>query len=125
MATGLMDTNILVDVLRSYPLAINWLTGQRQLGVTRAVYLELLEGAENKREQHRALNLVKRFELVEMVEADFGWATRQLIKFGLSHSIDAFDCLIAAPAHRLQLPLHTRNLKHMTPLLGALAQEPY
>jgi len=35
------------------------------------------------------------------------------------------DCLIAAAAFRLQVPLHTRNLKHFAPLLGELAQEPY
>jgi hypothetical protein len=35
------------------------------------------------------------------------------------------DCLIAAPSHRLNVPLYTMNLKHFTPLLGALAVRPY
>jgi predicted nucleic acid-binding protein len=53
------------------------------------------------------------------------WAREKLLKHRLSHNIDAFDCLIAAPSYRLQFPLYTRNLKHFTPLLGKLAQQPY
>lgn len=34
-------------------------------------------------------------------------------------------CLIAAPSARLKIPLFTRNLKHLVPLLDALAVEPY
>lgn len=35
------------------------------------------------------------------------------------------DCLIAAPAQRLGVPLYTRNLKHFSPLLGDLAVMAY
>ena len=125
MVKALLDTNILVDLLRRYSSAENWLEGESDLGVTRAVWLEVLQGVENGVEQQRAIRLLRDFELVELTTADFEWATQQLIKFGLSHGIEAFDCLIAAPAHRLQLPLYTRNLKHLAPLLGALAQRPY
>ncbi len=125
MVKALLDTNILVDFLRRYTLAEDWLEGESDLGVTRAVWLEVLQGVHNGTEQRRAIRLLKDFEIVELTTADFEWATQQLIKFGLSHGIEAFDCLIAAPAHRLQLPLYTRNLKHFTPLLGKLAEEPY
>ncbi len=125
MVKALLDTNILVDFLRRYALAEDWLEGKSDLGVTRAVWLEVLQGVQNGAEQRRAIRLLKDFELVELTTSDFEWATKQLIKFGLSHSIEAFDCLIAAPAHRLQLPLYTRNLKHFTPLLGKLAEKPY
>jgi predicted nucleic acid-binding protein len=45
--------------------------------------------------------------------------------FTLSHGVGIMDCLIASVSYRLQVPLYTRNLKHFTPLLGALAQTPY
>lgn len=35
------------------------------------------------------------------------------------------DCLIAASAHRLQLPLYTANRKHFDPLLSGLVRQPY
>lgn len=50
---------------------------------------------------------------------------RQIMKFGISHNVGVIDCLIAAPAHRLKLPLYTTNLKHFTPILGALAVRLY
>ncbi|MEZ4670167.1 MAG: hypothetical protein R3E39_19855 [Anaerolineae bacterium] len=50
---------------------------------------------------------------------------KQLFRLRLSHNVDSFDFLIAALAHRLQLPLYTRNLKHFGPLLGGLAVVAY
>ena len=122
---ALLDSNIVVDLLRKHQPAEVWLKTQFNLGVTRSVWLETLEGAENLAEQQRVMTLLNDFELIELTVSDLEWATRQLIKYRLSHNIDAFDCLIAAPAFRLQLPLYTRNLKHFTPLLGSLAQQPY
>lgn len=89
------------------------------------VWFEVVDGAENKSDQQKATTLLKDFELVETTTVDFEWAAAQFLRFRLSHNVDWFDCLIAAPCHRLQLPLYTRNLKHFTPLLGGLAQQPY
>lgn len=65
------------------------------------------------------------FERVEVLAPDFDWAVAGLLKYGLSHNVGALDCLIASVNQRLQVPLYTRNLKHFTPLIGALAQSPY
>ena len=125
MVSALLDSNILVDVLRTHEPAEMWLREQNDLAVSRAVWLEILEGAETRNEQQRAITLLNDFQLIELTVSDFDWATQQLIKHHPGNAVDAFDCLIAAPSHRLQLPLFTRNLKHLTPLLGTLAQEPY
>lgn len=125
MVAGLLDTAILVDMLRGYTPAEQWLAQQAQLGITRIVYLEILDGVLNKAEQRRALALLQRFDRIELTTADLEWATQQLIRYRLSHNIGMMDCLIAAPSHRLSLTLFTRNLKHFTPLLGDLAQKPY
>jgi predicted nucleic acid-binding protein len=85
----------------------------------------LLEGAENKQKQLRAIILLKRFTLVPMTDTDMAWAVEKMTRFGLSHNVDAFDCLIASVHPRLNLPLYTRNLKHFTPLIGPLAISPY
>ena len=125
MVVALLDTNVVVDLLNDYPPAIQWFSVQSDLALTRSVWLEVIEGVENKIEMQQTTAFLDRFGLVELTVSDFDWATRQLIKYRLSHNIDAFDCLIAAPSYRLQLPLYTRNLKHFAPLLGKLAQEPY
>ena len=125
MASGLIDTNIIIDVLRGYQPAIQWIQSQQQLVFPRMVYLEVIAGCRTKVEQGTALRFLKRFDLVEFTDSDFVWATDQLIKFKLSHNAGINDCLIAAPAFRLQLPLYTQNVKHFQPLLGTLAVKPY
>jgi predicted nucleic acid-binding protein len=125
MVKALVDTSVIVDMIRGYLPAQNWYLSQSDLGLSRGVWLEVMEGVENSRAQRDALKLLRRFELVELTTADTIWATQQLITFYLSHNIDAFDCLIASASFRLQLPLYTRNLKHFTPLIGSLAQRPF
>ncbi len=125
MVAALLDTNIIVDLLRKYKPAENWLATQSDLAVTRVVWLEILEGIQNQTQQQRTITLLNDFELVEFTVSDFDWAVRQMMRFRLSHNVDAFDCLIAAPAHRLQIPLLTHNVKHFSPMLGSLAQQPY
>jgi predicted nucleic acid-binding protein len=102
---------------------VGWL--DNAMAVTRAVWLDVLQGVENNQEQGRATTLLNDFELIELTVSDFDWATRQLLRLRLSHNVDAFDCLIAAPSYRLQLPLYTRNMKHFAPMLGKLAIKPY
>lgn len=125
MVNALVDTSVVIDLLRGYPPAQAWYLQQVDLGVSRAVWLEALEGSQNRQEQRHALKLLKRFYTDEITESDSIWATNQLIRLNLSHNIDAFDCLIAASAHRLNVTLYTRNLKHFVPLIGGLAQQPY
>lgn len=123
--TGLLDTAVLVDLLRSHPPAGAWLAGQSALGVSPVVWLEVIEGASDSRAQKRAVKLLRHFDLVDILPADFDWAIRQALRLRLSHNVGMMDCLIASIAHRLGLPLYSRNLKHFAPLLGGLARVPY
>lgn len=125
MVNGLLDTTVLVDLLRAYPPAGDWLSKQVSLGVSPVVWLEIIEGAEDKRAQVRAIGLLQRFERVEVLTEDFDWAIQQALRFKLSHSINMTDCLIASTVRRLNVPIFTSNLKHFEPLLGELAQKPY
>lgn len=125
MVSGLLDTSILVDVARGYAPAQIWINQQDNLGVTRIVWLELLQGAPNKQAEALSLRLLKRFVIQTTSESDLEWAVEAVLKTHLSHNVGALDALIAAPSHRLQIPLYTRNLKHFTPILGHLAQQPY
>jgi predicted nucleic acid-binding protein len=125
MVTALVDTSVIIDLLRGYPAAQTWYLTQNDLGVCRVVWLEVLEGAENGAAQRDAVKLLQRFELVELTTPDLVWATEKLIAYNLRYSMDAFDCLIASVNARLQIPLYTRNMKHFAPMLNGLAQRPY
>lgn len=125
MVTGLLETTILVDLLRHYAPAKTWIATQPQIGVTPIVWLELLQGARDKVAQQKAFTLLRGFDHIEIEYDDFAWAIQALANYHLSHHTQALDALIAAPSHRLKIPLYTHNLKHFSPLLGQLAQKPY
>jgi tRNA(fMet)-specific endonuclease VapC len=122
---GLLDTSIIIDILRGYQPAVDWLSQQSNLGVTRIVWLEILEGAQNKQSQQKGIALLKGFGLMILTEADVECAVEKMLVYSLSHNIDALDCLIASVHFRVKIPLYTRNLKHFKPLLGTLAMSPY
>jgi hypothetical protein len=123
--SALLDTSVVVDLLRNYPPAQMWFGAQYDLGLSRAVWLEVIAGAQNRRDEQRALKLLKTLPTEEISSEDGRWATDKILLVHLRLNADAFDCLIAATAHRLQVPLYTRNLKHFQPLLGSLAIQPY
>jgi len=84
MVSGLLDTSIIVYNLRSFPPAVNWLANnQTQLGITRIVRLEVIEGAKDKQGQQRSLTLLNDFEQIELTTSDLIWATEQLLRFHL------------------------------------------
>lgn len=126
MVEALLDTAIMIDLLRGFPDAERWLQDQPQtLGVTLYVWLEVIQGAPNKINQKRAIRLLNSFALVEVTSEDVHWAVAALTRTALTHNTDLVDCLIAATAARLNVPLYTRNLKHFTPLLKEAAIAPY
>lgn len=125
MASGLVDSSILIDVLRGYVPALTWMKTTTDLAVSSVVWIEVLEGVENRRKQQSALKLLESFQLIELIERDFQAARQLLIQYNLSHGADGYDCLIAATSQRLKLPLYTHNLKHFTPMISSLAIKPY
>ena len=122
---GIVDTAVVVDLLRGHPPALAWLADQDALGITPIVWLEIIEGATDRRAQRKAVEILHRFERIDPLPEDFDWAIERALRFKLSHNADMMDCLIASAAHRLNLPLFTANLKHFLPLLGPLARKAY
>jgi len=125
MVACLLDTAVIVDVLRKYTPALDWLKGQPEPGITSVIWMEIIEGAWDRRAQEEAVKVLRDFELVPIVQQDFDWSVQQLLKYQLSHQIGMADALIAAVSLRLNLPLYTPNLKHYSPMLGNLATKPY
>jgi predicted nucleic acid-binding protein len=122
---GLFDSSVLIDILRGYSPSVTWFQTQPDLYLTPITYMELVAGATNKADQAKALRFLAKFNIVYLTTDDMQWAMQQHTDYALSHNLGVFDCLIAAPNYRLNLPLYTTNLKHFTPILGQLAQKPY
>jgi predicted nucleic acid-binding protein len=123
----LLDTNILVDMLRGYQPAVEWKNeqGDAIMGISSIVRLEVVQGTQNKIALNRAIKFLKQFQVINLTLKDQDWALLQLVRFNLSHNIDLTDALIAAPAYRLQKALFTRNSKYFVPMIPTLIHQPY
>lgn len=122
---GLLDTTVIVDLLRKYPPAEQWLLQQANMGISVFAWMEVVQGTHSTAAQRIALRVLLKYERVETTADDAIWALEQLTRLQLSIQVEAFDCLIASARHRLQIPMYTINLKHMRPILGSLAVQPY
>ncbi|MBZ0298368.1 MAG: PIN domain-containing protein [Anaerolineae bacterium] len=126
MTVGLVDTTVIIHSFHKNPAAQAWVDTQAtRLSITPITWLEVMYGAGSKVKQAACKAILDRFEMIYLTQADQMWAMGHLARYRLSHGIGMNDCLIAAVAHRLQVPLYTHNLKDMTPLVGSLAIKPY
>lgn len=119
MIAALLDTAVVVDVLRGHPPAVTWLAQQGSLGVSAVVWLEVIQGAPDRQAEQAALRARRGARPGQRM------GHPPTARLHLSHGLDSMDCLIASANHRLGIPLYTCNLKHFTPLLGDLAHKPY
>lgn len=126
MSMAIIDTTVIVHYFRRNEAARRWVDTQTTpLSITSITWLEVMEGASSKANQAACKRLLSEFGLIFMTTADQLWAFEQLETYQFSHHIGMNDCLIAAVAQRLNVPLYTHNLKHMTPMIGSLAVRPY
>ncbi len=124
---AVLDTNIIIDLLRAVPQAVAWHTSlpRKSFAITPIVWMETVQGATNTVERARAIRLLHDFRIEHSTVDDNNWAMLQLSRFHLSYGVEFPDTMIASVAVRLAVPLYTLNLKHYTPLPGVDAQRPY
>ena len=109
----LLDTCILVDVLRKNQAAIAAVVafGGRP-AVSPVSVMELYAGARTQREEKQLASLIDVFDVVDIEIAAYRRAGQLLKHFRLSHNLDFADALIAATAEQHGLKLATLNVKH-------------
>jgi predicted nucleic acid-binding protein len=124
---AILDTSILIDLLRAFPPATSWFAGlgRQRLAITPVVWMETVQGATDRAKRAQAIRFLRRFRIEHPTEDDNRWAMRQTARFHLSHGIQLQDAMIASVAVRLAVPLYTTNLKHFQPLPAVDASKPY
>jgi predicted nucleic acid-binding protein len=116
----LLDTDIMIDVLRRYPPAVAWLTslGTTQLALPSYVVMELIQGCHNKAEQDQLERTLTAYQIVWPSGAACDAALASFVQHWLSHGLGIIDALIAHTALELNFPLYTFNQKHYDPMPG-------
>ncbi len=126
-AGWLLDTSILIDILRGHKPARAWVVSVpppvRFVSVVTTA--ELLSGCRNQTEQRAVDRELALYQMVWLNEAISQAALQFYRRFHLSHGSGFLDCLIAATASEHDLQLATLNLKHFSPFPDLQATKPY
>jgi len=117
----LLDTDVMVDIMRKYMPALDWLAslGSEVIGIPGLVAMELLQGCRNQQEQRRVEDVLHPFKLYWPSPADCTRAYDDFAAYHLSHHISILDSLIAETVVGLGTELATFNDKHYN-VIGAL-----
>lgn len=123
----LIDTNILVDLLRGQEGARRWIDhlpdDGRYISVVTAA--ELLAGARSAREQDIIEEELLFYRILWLQEPTSRLALDWYKRFHLRHGVGFLDCLIGATALYYDLTLATLNERHFTPFPDLRVERPY
>jgi hypothetical protein len=122
----LLDTDVLIDIGRRHPAAVEWLAGlSNEPVVPGFAAMEMVSGCRNAVEQNRTTRLLQQFARVWPDEVSLDRASAQYTAARLSARIGLIDTLIAATAVSRGLPLATFNDRHYRGIPGLVTVQPY
>ena len=116
--TYLVDTDILVDMLRRKNGAEDYLDSIGDWSLSIVTGMELVAGAKNKDEIREIDIVVATYEAIPL-NSEIGEPAYNLMKtYAKSEGLDPSDAIIAATAIHEGLKLSTKNKKHFTNIKG-------
>ncbi|MCK5119952.1 MAG: type II toxin-antitoxin system VapC family toxin [Candidatus Latescibacteria bacterium] len=127
-ASGLTDTDILIDATRGVEDAVAFLTEvQADTGVRISIIsaMELVAGCRNRAELARVQQFLQRVTVLPVSDAASQTAYQLMESFFLSHGLLIPDALIAATALERGLALHSKNIRHFQMIPALMAVRPY
>ena len=109
----LVDTNILIEMLRSRDSDLEEILASfDNVYINTVVYCEIVRGEPNKSEYQKAEKFLKQFSLIHLEPAICSLAIELMRDYKLSNGLDFADALIAATCLVHELSLFTKNRKH-------------
>ena len=122
-----LDTDVMIDILRRHPPAISWLTslGDELIALPGYVVMELVQGSRTKNEQDKLMRALSGYKVTWPAEESCNTALASFAQYNLSHNLGVIDALIAHTDLELAAPLHTFNQKHYAPIADLATVQPY
>lgn len=116
----IFDTDIFIWVQRGHPKAAAFIEAEPDRFLAVQTYLELFQGASNKKHQAAAKRFLADFgfTVLPLSEAIGHRAMVYIEEYGLSTGLRAGDALIAATATENHMTLGTANDKHFKHIKG-------
>jgi len=123
----ILDSDVVIDFLRRYPPAIDWLStlGDEEIALPGYVVMELIQGCGSKAELRKLNGFIADFEVVWPTVETCDRALEVFSQYNLSHNLGLLDTLIGQTAIALDLPLYTFNKKHYAVIPGLVILQPY
>lgn len=123
----LLDTDVVVDLLRNLPSAVQWFGGLENeiVALPGYVVMELVQGCRSNAELDRLDEQIKNMVVVWPGPES---ADRALISYArcrFSYGLGLIDALVGHVAVSFDLPLHTFNQKHYAGAEGLVTLQPY
>ncbi len=123
----LLDTDVMVDILRGYPPALAWLgsSEQEELMLPGLVLMELVNGCRNGNEVNRVLRIAQVLPICWPTEPDCRRALGDFVSGRLSHNLGILDALIGECAVGLGASLCSFNERHFKAIPHLTTVRPY
>jgi predicted nucleic acid-binding protein len=121
----LLDTDVMVDILRGNESAKVWLQSIDEIGMPGLVAMELIPGCQNTREQRTLEKELSEYQLYWPSIEDCHRAMKSFSLHHLSNNIGLMDALIAETAIGINAELATFNIKHYRVIDGLQTLRPY
>ena len=123
----LLDTDVMIDLLRQYPRSVAWLDAldEEEIVLPGFVVMELIQGCRNRVEQAKVEDTLEAYEVVWPSPETCDEALTVFAGVHLSHGLGVLDALIGQMAVTLDLPLYTFNRKHYAAIPDLKTVQPY
>ena len=123
----ILDTDIMVDLLRKYKPALRWLDSlnKEEIILPGFVAMELIQGCRDKQEQEKVEKELVNYRMAWPSAEIYNEVISVFTRFHLSHNLGIIDAIIGQMTVVLNLPLYTFNQKHYEAIPNIKTIQPY
>jgi predicted nucleic acid-binding protein len=123
----LLDSDVMIDVLRQYLPALKWLESrpEEEIGLCGFVVMELIQGCRTQSEQRGLERELRQYQVIWPSPDACERALATFTRYRLSQGLTILDVLIGETAAAEGLPLYTFNQKHYRTIQRLETVRPY